>query len=462
MAYVCRQKKGLGSWEQGGPGRGRLPVIALLALAVGLLVSGMAGSASSATTTSRGDKVVLPILFPFLEHREWRDDYGAPRSGHDHQGNDILAPKGTPVVAVVSGTVDWLNFTGKPARENPYPEYYLLLHGDDGNDYFYVHLNNDTPGTDDGKGGPEHAYAPGLTNGSRVQMGQIIAFTGDSGNAEDSTPHLHFEIHIGGWVSGGSHAVNPYWSLKAAPTYDEWIAAGGGPVVPRTTVTWGTTTITRTTTTVSTTTTTRRPPGGQIDPGMMYFADVYRSDWFRADVEMLCVAGVVKGSADGNFMPYSSITRAQFAAYLARAFLPDRLTSVVAEGAQVFTDVKPSYWGYREIQAAASAGLVKGVDGRRFAPESPITRVQMAVMVGRALDALEGEAFTIPEPSRTLLFSDIPPGHWAESEVLKVAGLKIVNGYSDGVFLPESEAQRCQAAAVIARALRLYRSGANS
>jgi len=435
----------------------RLVVGALLALMVGLLVPGMAGSANSATTSSSGEKVVLAILFPFLEHREWQDDWGAPRTGHLHQGNDILAPKGTPLVAVVSGRLDWMNFTGKTSTANPYPEYYLLLHGDDGNDYFYVHLNNDTPGTDDGQGGPEHAYAPGLTNGSRVQAGQIVAFTGDSGNAEDSRPHLHFEIHIGGWASGGAHAVNPYWSLRAAPTYDEWIAAGGGPIVPRTTVTWGTTT-----TTAGITTTTRRPPGGQIDPGMMHFTDVGHSDWFHADVELLCAAGVVKGSSDGTFQPYSSITRAQFTAFLARAFLPERLSSGTGTGTQVFTDVKPSYWGYREIQAAAAAGLVKGVDGTRFAPESLITRAQMAVMVCRALEALADETFTIPEPSRTPSFSDIPAGYWARQEVLRVAGLQIVNGYSDGVFRPESKAQRCQAAAVLARALRLYRNGASS
>ena len=67
----------------------------------------------------------------------------------------------TPMLAVVDGTLDWLNLTGKLSSYNGLPYYNILLRGDDGNDYFYIHLNNDTPGTDDGQGGVQNAYAPG-------------------------------------------------------------------------------------------------------------------------------------------------------------------------------------------------------------------------------------------------------------------------------------------------------------
>ena len=168
---------------------------------------------------------VVPILFPMQKRVSWEDTLGAARSGRTHEGNDLLVPKMTPLLAVVDGTLTGLNLTGKLSSYNGLPYYNILLRGDDGNDYFYIHLNNDTPGTDDGLGGVANAYAPGLTNGMHVTQGQVIGYAGDSGNAEDTASHLHFEIHLGGY----KNPIDPYNSLKAAPTYDEWIAGGGGP-----------------------------------------------------------------------------------------------------------------------------------------------------------------------------------------------------------------------------------------
>ena len=85
----------------------------------------------------------------------------------------------------------------------------------------------------------------------------------------------------------------------------------------------------------------------------------------------------------------------------------------------------------------------------------------MAVMICRPRRCGR-EGSVPPQPSRTLSFSDIPASYWAWAEVLRAAGLQIVNGYSNGVFLPESKAERCQAAAVLARALRLHRNAAGS
>jgi putative cell wall-binding protein len=160
---------------------------------------------------------LVGIIFPMEERITWVDTWGAPRDGgtRSHEGNDLLAPKMTPLLAVVDGEVDWLDPDGSS-------RYNLLLRGDDGNDYFYIHINNDTPGTDDGKGGVQYAYAPGLYEGQHVECGELIAYVGDSGNAESTVPHLHFEIHHGGY----KNPIDPYNSLMAAPTLAEWIAAG--------------------------------------------------------------------------------------------------------------------------------------------------------------------------------------------------------------------------------------------
>ena len=298
----------------------------------------------------------------------WVDTFGAARSGgRTHAGNDLMAAKMTPLLAVVDGKLDWLNLTGKLSSYNNLPYYNILLRGDDGNDYFYVHINNDTPGTDDGKGGVQFAYAPGLTNGMHVKRGDVIAYVGDSGNAEDTAPHLHFEIHLGGYVSASGtqtrspSAIDPYNSLKAAPTLAEWTAAGKPPITTPTTQAGSTTTtakpstttttskppVTTTTTTSKPTTTTTTQPttgstafrtttttvpqsttttlGGASVPG---FSDVRTTDWFYRDFAQAVAAEIVIPDPDSRFRPYSLVSRAMFATYLVRTMAPDELASL--------------------------------------------------------------------------------------------------------------------------------------
>lgn len=145
------------------------------------------------------------ISFPTDPAVTYRDDFGEPRSGHAHEGIDMIGKKMMPLYAAVSARV----------RSVVIPEaawgYAIVLEDSEGYTYHYIHVNNDTPGTDDGLGGPEHAYASGVTPGAYVSRGQLIGWMGDSGNAETAGAHLHFEIRR----PGGS-AMNPYASLKMA------------------------------------------------------------------------------------------------------------------------------------------------------------------------------------------------------------------------------------------------------
>lgn len=145
------------------------------------------------------------IIFPVIGATTYSNDWGAPRVGHTHIGNDIFGVKGQPLVAAVSGTI----------RQVAYPEpsygWYLSLTDAEGYQYNYLHINDDTPGTDDGKGGAVNAYAFGSSSGWPVRAGQIIAYMGDSGNAESTRPHLHFEIE-----DPEGNPFNPYFSLQAA------------------------------------------------------------------------------------------------------------------------------------------------------------------------------------------------------------------------------------------------------
>ncbi len=208
------------------------------------------------------------------------------------------------------------------------------------------------------------------------------------------------------------------------------------------------------------TTTTTRAPGGQLDPGAPRFSDVKFSDWFYNDLDLLSAAGVVRGTPDGLFRPYADITRAQFAAFLARSFLPEMVNAQSAASLpQAFADVSPGFWGYAEIQAAAAAGLVKGTAVRRFSPDLLITRAQMAAMICRALEAVAPQLLEEAQATPAS-FLDVTAGNcWAAEEVGLAAALGIVGGYSNGTFQPEANAKRAQAVAVLARALRLWRNG---
>lgn len=150
--------------------------------------------------------VVRNIAFPTkADAVTFQDDFGQARGSHAHEGIDLIGPKMTELYAAVDGVVSYL------VDPEASWGYGITLRDADGYTYHYIHVNNDTPGTDDGNGGTLHAYAPGLTQGSRVTKGQLIGWMGDSGNAEDITSHLHFEIRI-----EDDEAINPYESLKAA------------------------------------------------------------------------------------------------------------------------------------------------------------------------------------------------------------------------------------------------------
>ena len=120
---------------------------------------------------------------------EYTNDYGDPRAQGRHEGNDILAPEASPVVAIEDGKIKFWTTSSRAGCM-------LYLYGASGTTYLYIHLNNDVTLANDNRGKcvAGRAYWPGLKDGARVVAGQAIGFVGDSGDA-DGTPHLHFEIH---------------------------------------------------------------------------------------------------------------------------------------------------------------------------------------------------------------------------------------------------------------------------
>jgi len=186
-------------------------------LAAGCLATVVAGAAPDAARAAVDPAdpavVIRRITFPVQGPVSYRDDFGDPRTGHTHQGNDLMVPKLRPLLATTDATVRRIFVDNGTATQGNM----LVLRDADGWEYWYLHINNDTPGTDDGLNPPAFAFAPGIEVGARVTAGQVVAFAGDSGDAETAGSHLHFELHPPGTGSAGSGAaVDPYPSLRLA------------------------------------------------------------------------------------------------------------------------------------------------------------------------------------------------------------------------------------------------------
>ena len=186
-------------------------IVLCLAVAAGLVVAAPQAAQADA---------VRPIHFPVDGPVSYTDSFGAPRAGgRSHQGQDLMGTKLEREVAARDGVITYVKTAGAGATSNG--GNMLVLRDSDGWEYWYIHINNDTPGTDDGANPPEWMFAPGIGKGSKVTAGQFISFMGDSGDAEPTAPHLHFEIH-----QPDGTPINPFDSLQAAdhtPAPARWL-----------------------------------------------------------------------------------------------------------------------------------------------------------------------------------------------------------------------------------------------
>lgn len=148
---------------------------------------------SAAPQLSRGS---LTIPVQGMAAARLADSFNEVHSGQRHEAIDIMAPRGTPVIAAEDGRIVKL-FTSKPGG--------LTVYQFDASEkfaYYYAHLDR---------------YAPGLAEGQQVKRGDVLGYVGSSGNASPNAPHLHFAIFVLGaekrWWQGT--AINPYPILTA-------------------------------------------------------------------------------------------------------------------------------------------------------------------------------------------------------------------------------------------------------
>ncbi|BBI31560.1 S-layer homology domain-containing protein [Cohnella abietis] len=168
------------------------------------------------------------------------------------------------------------------------------------------------------------------------------------------------------------------------------------------------------------------------------FSDMLATHWASRIVKVLSAKHIVNGVSDQLFQPAGETTRAEFVSLLVRA-----LNLEVTVDEQMFKDVKLDAWYAGSVQAASKAGIVSGISADLFAPNAPITRAEMTVLVARAL-ALKAEAGEMAEFADS---KDIPV--WATSSVVALKKAGLIDGKGNNLFYPQANATRAEAAKFI-------------
>lgn len=164
------------------------------------------------TATSIAELEYRHHTFPVAGAFEWGGEgsgFGAPRTGHSHQGQDLPAAEGTPLVAPRGGVIEVVQYQAAGAG------HYVVLDGE-GEDYDYVFMHM-------------RAGSIPVVAGQRVRTGQLIGEVGNTGRSFGA--HLHFEMWVGGWYAGGD-PIDPLpllqsWAEPAASSTASFSPASG-------------------------------------------------------------------------------------------------------------------------------------------------------------------------------------------------------------------------------------------
>lgn len=156
-----------------------------------------------------------------------------------------------------------------------------------------------------------------------------------------------------------------------------------------------------------------------------------RGHWAQHAITGLTSKNIIDGYGDYTFQPNRAITRAEVTAVLSRAFGLTNETNVA------FSDLRTTHWAYSYIARAHQAGMIDGYPDRTFAPDQPVTRMEMTAMLARSLN-MSGKYRGLSP------FVDVNERYWGVGVLKQMQAEGLISGYADGSFRPDQQATRAE------------------
>lgn len=191
---------------------------------------------------------------------------------------------------------------------------------------------------------------------------------------------------------------------------------------------------------------------GTVNAAAITFKDVKYDHWAKKAIDSAVAKGYFKGYADGTFKPNATVTRAEFAALLARAAKGD--AAETASSGHEFSDLT-GHWSEAEVERAVSLGYIQPGDyPNGFKPNTPITRFEMSKWMTSGLAAAAEDYKQALEDTKTTVIpvkEYFNPGiPQIKSSYIAVAlGTKLMSGYPDGSFGLDKNATRAEASTIL-------------
>ncbi|RIX51033.1 peptidase S8 [Paenibacillus nanensis] len=169
------------------------------------------------------------------------------------------------------------------------------------------------------------------------------------------------------------------------------------------------------------------------------FRDI-KGHWAQKEIESLSKQGIVSGIGSYRFMPERQITRAEAVTMIVNAYKPIGGSAI----AKSFRDVSADHWANDAIRKAVKQGWAQGFPDGSFRPDEPVTRAEMAVLIGYA----EGIA---PRKASTRPFDDVSPYDWYSPMLSAMKAEGKLKGVKNNRFLPEEQASRAEFTSLLYR-----------